>query len=97
MIQNNIIKNKRFDILMNKKYHLLSKCDIRQELINAFPGTNGNCIKHVQRFRELIVWNGGGKENKTWFLENAAKMLNKVPKNIGYRWEKLKPVLCDWT
>ena len=85
-----------FDILISKTFLLLDKCEIRQELISPYSGTNGNCIKHLQRFKDLIIWNGGGKNNKTWFLQNVEKMIEKIPFNIGYRWEKVKPVLCNW-
>ena len=98
-VANGFVGNEFFDkndfiILMNKDFDKLPTCKIRDELYNPFPGTQGNCVKHVQKFMEIFSWAGGGKKHKKEFLENAEEMLNGASSSVGLIWEKVKPRLC---
>ena len=93
-VGNEFFNTNDFDILKNRDFDKLSPCKIRDELYNPFPGQQGNCVKHVQKFMDIFSWAGGGKQHKKEFLLDAEEMLEAASADVGLIWEKIKPTLC---
>ena len=84
-----------FDMLMTKQFEGLNACIVPNKYIFNDPGEAGVCTAKVTRWKDVITWSGSGTLSKANFLEQAETMLNNNPPELGFYWDKSKPMLCN--
>ena len=87
MIGDAFLDEKDFERLLTKNFEGLPQCQTNIE-------RDRTCIEDPQLFLSMISWAGGGKNNRTFFLQNAEKMIKDVKPNLGIVWIGQKPKLC---
>ena len=83
-----------FDLLLSKSFSNLPKCNIPYEYLRPPPGELGLCAAQIYPLNELSVWSALSMKGKDYFLENAELMLENIPSNVSYYWDRLYPTLC---
>jgi hypothetical protein len=83
------------DDLLEKRSDHLKVCE-RPDLKPSEAAIAAVCSGEITRFSNLIVWAGGGKNatTKEWFLTHAKEMMEGLPDNLHFIWDRLFPELC---
>ena len=85
-----------YDMLLTKNFSSLPKCKIPHEYLNPGAGELGLCTSSIVSVNDMSVWAGTRKRyiSKYDFLNNAEKMLENLPPDLHYYWDRLYPTLC---
>ena len=85
-----------YEMLLSKNFSALPKCKIPREYLNPAPGELGLCISQIISIEKMSVWAGARKRfiTKYDFLHNAERMLEDLPENLSYYWDRIYPTLC---
>jgi hypothetical protein len=83
------------DDLLQKRFEHLKTC-YRPDQKPENPGIANVCSGEITRFKDIVVWAGGGKNatGKEWFLTHAAEMFRGLPDEVHFIWDRLFPELC---
>ena len=87
-----------YEVLLNRNFAGLKPCAIPQSIMNARSGVSTICSSDIFPIRDIATWAGAPDDtsaSKLQFLLTAEKMLDEVPNNIRFYWDRLYPTLCD--
>lgn len=85
---------KHYQMLMDKTFDDLPKCNIPFEYLRPAAGELGLCSAQVFKFDDMSVWSGLRHLTKKKFLETAEQMMTGNPPDLGYYWDRLYLTLC---
>ena len=95
MIGNVFDNEDELNKLLTKDFANLEKCySNRDRNDDYFSFLDQECIRKQQYLSEIFSWASITKTNRTFFLENAEKMLSNNPENIGVKYIDKKLKLC---
>ena len=87
-----------YEALATRNFAGLPPCTIPKSILNAESGVSRICATDIFPIRDVVTWAGAPEDAsaaKLAFLKAAHHMLDDIPNNIRFYWDRLYPTLCD--
>ncbi|KAI5482299.1 hypothetical protein TVAGG3_0866320 [Trichomonas vaginalis G3] len=83
-----------YKMFLNKSFDSLPICSIPFELLRPGASQLGLCSPRITQVNDMSVWSALNYQSKEDFLNTAEKMLENIPQNVCYYWDRLYPTIC---
>jgi hypothetical protein len=85
-----------FALLESKAFGALGACAVPRHYVYNAPGELGVCSWRITRLNDVVAWSAAEDADmgKAAFLARAERMLAGNPDDLGYYWDRTRPMLC---